>query len=327
MQQAHGAEQLADLVGAHVFGEGGLQRGRAHAADGRDGARRDEQVAAAGERVAEEAEGVEEDGGAHDGEVERIGGAGLGPRLRLRLRLRLGLVGLRFGAEEAGKQREDDEQAEDARGVDDADEDALGVRVPGEHVVAVEDDDAEGAHRDAEDDRVDGAEQQQVPAEGGAGARAGRVEHPERREQVEVAQLVDPVGGRAELVRVAAVLLARGVLARLGERLRDEQGEEEQEEDVAGEGDVEGGQQRAGPAGDDAGDERADGDAREEAAVEVAEDDVALLRRGAVGRVRVRERHAGDEGAAQPVEDVAQQDPVDRERIGEVAREDGDDLA
>lgn len=113
----------------------------------------------------------------------------------------------------------------------------------------------------------------------------------------------------------------------LGEGLGDEDDEEEDEEDVAGQGDVEHAQDGAGRFDDVTCDDGTQGDAGEESAVEVAESDVALGRRCAVGGVGVREGHGGDEGAAQAVDGVSHDDPVHAEGVRIRADHDGEHLA
>ena len=155
-----------------MFGQGRLEGGTSHASDGGDGAGEDEQGAGADGGVADVAEHVEDDGGADDGEVEVVAA-----RVPLR-------GAASTPADEAGDERDEDEEDGDAAGVDDGDEDAGFEVAPAEHVFGVDDDDGHGAHGHAEDGGVDCREEDEVAAECVAGAFAGRVEDVERGEEV-----------------------------------------------------------------------------------------------------------------------------------------------
>ena len=171
VQQAHGAEQLARAVGGDVLRERGLQGGAAHAAEGGDGARGDEHAVRVGGRVADVADDVEDDGDAHDGEVELVGAG-------------VALRGARGGpAHEADGERQDDDQDGDAAGVDDREEDGLVVGVEVEAVAGVDEHDSHGAHGDPEHGRVDGGEEDEVAAHGAGRAGAGGPEDAQRREE------------------------------------------------------------------------------------------------------------------------------------------------
>ena len=156
MQKPRGTEDLARLLRRHVLGQAGLQRRRADAPERRDDAGEDHHLAAAGEGVAEVADGVEEDGGADDVDVEEVAAVVL---LLLRI-VTAAVIGVGFAAHVARQRGQHDDEAEDARAVDDAHEAARLERLPAEHVVRVDDDDHHAAHRHAEDDRVDGREEE-----------------------------------------------------------------------------------------------------------------------------------------------------------------------
>ena len=99
--------------------------------------------------------------------------------------------------------------------------------------------------------------------------------------------MLDPFGGRAHSFRVDAMLFSRCVLSGLGERLGDDEEQEEKEEDVTAECDVEHADNFPCLLHDVTCKQGTDGKACEETSVEVAKHNVALVRNRTVRGVGV----------------------------------------
>lgn len=174
VQQARRAEQLSDFIGRDVLRQRCAQRRRSDSPRSSDDTRQREERAVRCQRVAHIPHHIEEDSRADDGEVEQIGaGAAL-------------LHSAVLASHQTGEQGEDAQQRDDAAAVDDADELPGLEGLPVELAAGVDEDDAHGAHGDAEHDGVCGGEEEEVPAHGGGGAGAGGPEDLERAEEVHV---------------------------------------------------------------------------------------------------------------------------------------------
>ena len=145
MQQAQRSQDLTRAVRRHMSSDGGRQRGGADAGKRGNHGGCDHHTTRYCCRVADIADKIEKDSGTDDADIEHVGAAVAGLLARAH-----------GAAENPGDQGEDDDKPGDAADVGDGEELAGLDGVPAEDVLRVDEEDAHGAHGDAEHDGVDG---------------------------------------------------------------------------------------------------------------------------------------------------------------------------
>lgn len=301
-----------------MLGEAGLKSRTANSTRSSHGARDEEEVVGARQRVAQVADRVEEDGGADDAQIDRVGTSGW----------LVGVAGLIAGspaAEEAVDEREYDHEEEDAAAVGDGDE-ARRLEVgPVEHVAGVDDGDVDGAHVHPEDGRVDAGEQEEVAAQCRAGTFALGVQDFKGLKEVEVADLIDPVGRGWDGGTLQCMLLACCCLTCLGERLRNEKTGKEDERNVNGNGDVKDGNDGSHGLDEVRRNYGPKSHTGKERGMKVSKHGTPSIYWNAVRGVRVCNCHCGDKRTAESLNSVRDKDPIHGEPIWKVcgAKDDG----
>lgn len=177
VQQAHGAQDCARLLGRDMLGQRTLQRRAAHPPNRGQCARDDEKGRRPHRGIADIAQHVEENGGPDDVQVQIIAAASA----------HRGVIA--GSTDQARYGREEYNEGRNAADVDDGDEYGGFECVPAELELGVDKYDRYTAHCDTEHDCVDRCYRDKVPPDGVMVTGAGWPQHFQWSEEVVIAEL------------------------------------------------------------------------------------------------------------------------------------------